>query len=129
MQKITGVGGFFFKSKNPAQLNEWYEKHLGIAQSPPDQLSGGWWTDAVPSIFYAEPEDTKFSGTSQCWYVNFTVDDLDAMMKQLQESGIEVELKHEATKFGKFAHLHDPDGNLVELWEPSQELLSHRPTN
>jgi len=57
------------------------------------------------------------------------VNDLDAMMKQLRESGIEVELKHEATKFGKFAHLYDPDGHLIELWEPSEELLSHRPSN
>ncbi len=54
------------------------------------------------------------------------MNDLDAMMKQLRESGIEVELKHEATKFGKFAHLYDPDGHLIELWEPSEELLSHR---
>ena len=129
MQKVTGVGGFFFRSKNPEKLNEWYEKHLGIAQSPHNQLSGGWWTDAVPSIYYAEPEDTKFSGTDQNWYINFTVNDLDAMMNQLKESGIDVDLKHGATKFGKFAHLYDPDGNLIELWEPSAELLSHRPQN
>ncbi len=75
MQKVTGIGGFFFKSKNPDQLNEWYEKHLGITQSPSSQLSGGWWPDAVPSIYYAEPEDTKFSESDQQWYVNFTVNE------------------------------------------------------
>ena len=128
MQKVTGIGGFFYKSANPDKLNEWYEKHLGVTQSPPNQLSGGWWTDAVPSIYCAEPEDLKFAGTSQNWYINFTVDNLEAMMDQLRNSGIEVELKHDATKFGKFAHLYDPDGNLVELWEPSKELLSHRPS-
>ena len=127
MEKVTGIGGFFFKSKNPDQLNQWYEENLGLKQSPPDQLSGGWWTNAVPSIFYAEPEESDFAGTNQCWYINFTVNDLEAMMKQLRENGIEVKLKHGASKFGKFAHLYDPEGNLIEIWEPSPELLSCRP--
>ena len=129
MQKVTGIGGFFFKSKDPEKLNKWYEDNLGIPRSDPGKVSGGWWTDAVPSIVCADPEDAGFGGSGQSWYIVFTVTDLDAMITQLRNNEILVELKHDTTVFGKFACLDDPEGNHIELWEASDEVLSHRPAS
>ncbi|WP_411827786.1 VOC family protein [Luteolibacter sp. AS25] len=127
MEKVTGIGGFFFKSKHPNKLNEWYESNLGIQRSTPGVLGGGWWTSETPSVVCAEPEDGVFGGGSQSWYLSFTVADLDAMIAQLMKNGVSVELKHADSVFGRFAQLNDPEGNHIELWEPSNEVLSSKP--
>ena len=128
MEKVTGIGGFFFKSKDPDTLNQWYAENLGITQSVNGDTSTSWWTQAAPSIFVAESNECEIGKFDKPFYINFTVENLEAMIKQLEDNSIEIFMKHEETNFGKFARIYDPEGNLIELWEPSAEVLSHKPS-
>ena len=110
MEKVTGIGGFFFKSKDNAKLNEWYKNNLGVgAEGGHD--NNYWWQEEGPTIFYAESQDCES-------YINFRVNDLEAMVEQLRSLGNIVEIDDRNNPEGKFAHLNDPEGNLIELWEP-----------
>ncbi len=122
MQKVQGVGGFFFKTKDPQAMAAWYEKHLGI--NPVGVTP--WATEAGYTVISPFPEDTDYFGRdSQTWMINFRVADMDAMMKQLQDAGIEVETQPDWDgDYGRFARIHDPEGNPIELWEPPAETPS-----
>lgn len=118
MEKVTGIGGFFFRSKNAEELNAWYERHLGIRQCPQEYEQGSWWQDEGPTVFGAEEHATQYGRPEQTWRINFRVRDLDAMVAQLQSAGIEVKVEATVYPNGRFAHLADPEGNLIELWQP-----------
>lgn len=119
MEKVLGIGGFFFKSRNPATLAEWYEKHLGINPVPMSYGETPWMQGPGETVFAPFPEDTDFFGReSQAWMINFRVRNLDAMVQQLRDAGIEVETDPETYPNGRFASLKDPEGNPVQLWEP-----------
>ncbi len=119
MEKISGIGGIFFRGKDPGKLAEWYETHLGIAPVPTSFDAMPWQTEAGITVFAPFPSDTDYFGKSeQQFMVNFRVNDLDAMVAQLEAAGIEVTLDPESHPQGRFARLHDPEGNPLELWEP-----------
>jgi len=118
MERVTGIGGIFFRAQNPAALKEWYAKHLGVGPASPDNPYEPWEQAAGPTVFEPFPADTKyFDRESQQWMINFRVGDLDAMVTQLREAGIEVTVAADES-YGRFARLHDPEGNPIELWQP-----------
>jgi predicted enzyme related to lactoylglutathione lyase len=123
MTRVTGIGGIFFKSKEPDRLREWYRKHLGINVENWGGYAFKWSDDprssdgsTVWSIF---SDDTKYLEPSTApFMINFRVADLHELLKQLRAEGLEVDSKTEESEFGKFGWVMDPDGNRVELWEP-----------
>ncbi len=119
MENVTGIGGFFFCSKDPAALGQWYKDHLGIDLVPADYSQKPWSQQAGPTVFAPFPQDTDYFGAAdKQWMINFRVRDLDAMVAQLRGAGIEVTVDAETYPNGRFARLHDPEGNRIELWEP-----------
>jgi predicted enzyme related to lactoylglutathione lyase len=133
MKRVTGIGGIFFKSENPEQLYDWYEKHLGIQREPHGQGASFHWcepraadgTELGPegltawSIF---PQTTKYFGTSKASFmVNYRVDNIEALLEDLKNSGIEIDPHREDYDYGRFAWITDPDGTRIELWEPPSQ--------
>jgi glyoxylase I family protein len=121
MEKITGIGGLFFRSRDPKALTAWYETHFGIKPPGSDYSEGSWWQQAGPTVFAPFPQNTEYFGKPEnVWMVNFRVRNLDAMIAQLRAAGIEV-IPDPNSPYpnGKFAWLHDPEGNRIELWEPA----------
>lgn len=116
MAKATGIGGVFFRADNPSDLTTWYFEHLGI-----DITSGAWMQAAGPTVFAPFPRDSDYFGTpAQNWMLNFRVDDLDGLIQSLTADGIAVETRAEwDSEIGRFARIHDPEGNPIELWEPA----------
>ncbi|WP_114287622.1 VOC family protein [Candidatus Halocynthiibacter alkanivorans] len=120
MEKTLGLGGVFFRAKDPAALALWYETHLGVAQVPQDYDTVPWMQQAGPTVFAPFAQDTDyFSRDSQQFMFNFRVRDLAAMVAQLEGAGIKVVVDPEPHPNGRFARLHDPEGNPVELWQPA----------
>ena len=119
MQRVTGIGGLFFRAKNPTALAQWYREHLGIDLVPADYNQKSWSQEAGPTVFAPFPQDSEYFGdAARQWMVNFRVQDLDAMVEQLRAAGIEVAIDSEVYPNGRFARLRDPEGNPIELWEP-----------
>lgn len=119
MEKVTGIGGVFFRSDAPAELSAWYEQHLGVSPVPSSYETLPWMQEAGPTVFAPFESETDYFGRSlQSWMVNFRVRDLAAMVSQLESAGIEVAVDPQDYPNGKFARLYDPEGNPVELWEP-----------
>jgi catechol 2,3-dioxygenase-like lactoylglutathione lyase family enzyme len=131
MERITGIGGVFFRAQEPDRLRQWYEDHLGL---PP-----GEGDDATVVIPWREREDpdrlgqtvwapfdaetTYFGKRENQWMVNFRVRDLDAMLAQLRAAGAHVDDQVESFGgLGRFGWFEDPEGNRVELWEPADGL-------
>lgn len=111
--KVTGIGGVFFRAKDPAALSDWYKKNLGI--------NGFEWTQQQgQTVFAPFAADTDYFGSkSQQFMLNFRVDDLDGVLKQLKANGVKiVKGVEEQTGVGRFASIEDPEGNRIELWEP-----------
>lgn len=127
MEKVTGIGGFFFRSENADALDDWYERHLGVRKVGKEYEDGSWWQDAGPTVFGSETQDTQLGGAGRSWRINFRVRDLDAMVTQLRTAGISVEVESTIYPNGRFAHLRDPDGNHIELWEPAGADLFRPP--
>ena len=119
MERVAGIGGLFFRSTDPKGLGRWYEKHLGVKLIPESYDVSPWHQEAGPTVFAPFPADTEYFGKEdQVWMVNFRVIDLEAMVSQLRDSGIEVVVDPAEHPNGRFARLHDPEGNPIELWEP-----------
>jgi predicted enzyme related to lactoylglutathione lyase len=124
MQRVTGLGGVFFKSKDPEKLFAWYEKHLGLRRDPAGGPSVAFrWRDdhdgdgmTVWSIF--RDDTTYFAPSRAAFMLNFRVADLDALLEVLRQEGVEIDPKREDFEYGRFAWIMDPDGNRIELWEP-----------
>jgi glyoxylase I family protein len=120
MEKVTGIGGIFFRARDPKKLAAWYQTHLGIPLPPQDYGQESWQQEAGTTVFAPFPENTEYFGRKeQAWMINFRVRDLDAMVSQLSAAGIEVKIDPETYPNGRFARLHDPEGNPIELWEPA----------
>jgi catechol 2,3-dioxygenase-like lactoylglutathione lyase family enzyme len=118
-ERVLGIGGLFFRSRDPKTLAQWYQDHLGIDPVPTDYGHLGWQQAAGPTAFAPFPMDTHYLGPpQQTWMVNFRVRSLDAMVAQLSKAGIEVKVDPDKYPNGRFARLHDPEGNPIELWEP-----------
>jgi len=122
MEKVTGIGGLFFRAHDPVALSHWYKDHLGVAMTPANYDEPPWWQEAGPTVFGPFPETTEYFGPlTQAWMVNFRVRDLDAMIAQLRATGIPVQPDPQAYPNGRFARLHDPEGNPIELWQPAEQ--------
>jgi len=119
MAKALGVGGVFLKAKDPAALTAWYAEQFGIGGvGDKTTLMFDGPESFGMTVFARFPEDTKYfgDGPQQCM-VNLRVDDLDQLLKQLEEAGVRIDPKREDHEYGKFAWIWDPEGNRVELWE------------
>jgi len=128
MQRVTGIGGVFFKSRDPKRLFAWYQKHLGLTSDPSsgetsvvfqwrDDREGDGMT--VWSIF---PDNTAYFQPSPAnFMINYRVADLDALLEVLRQEGVEIDPKREDYDYGRFAWIMDLDGNRIELWEPPKK--------
>lgn len=124
MERVTGIGGIFFKAEDPASLQAWYKRHLGIDV----QDWGGTaftWADAAgkpvtgTTIWSIAPEDSdQFAPGTAPFMINYRVEDVHALVEVLREEGCDVLEKVDDSEYGKFAWVIDPEGNKVELWEP-----------
>ena len=122
MEKVTGIGGLFFRARDPKALARWYREHLGVALTPQTYDEHPWQQEAGPTAFEPFPQDTEYFGRpEQRWMVNLRVRNLAAMVAQLKQAGITVAVDPEQYLNGRFARTHDPEGNPVELWEPRYE--------
>jgi len=120
MEKVTGIGGVFFRARDPAALGQWYQEHLGVAPTPSSYEELPWQQEAGPTAFAPFPEGTEYFGDpKRSWMVNFRVRNLDALAAQLRAAGIVVQIDAQQYPNGRFARLHDPEGNPIELWEPA----------
>ena len=123
---VLGIGGLFFRARDPKGLAAWYKEHLGIGagcvaspSATPEPYS--WQTEGGPVVFQPFAADTDYWATDRQWMLNLRVRDLDAMIAGLRALAIAVETRPEWNDphAGRFARLHDPEGNAVELWEPA----------
>ncbi|WP_404403185.1 VOC family protein [Pelagibacterium halotolerans] len=113
MPKAVGIGGLFFRSADKAALAQWYETHLGVP--------GFWEQEAGFTIYSPFAADSDYFPADKQFMVNFRVDDLDGLIIQLKTAGIAVETRPDewdTPETGRFARIHDPEGNPVELWQP-----------
>jgi len=119
MERVEGVGGFFFRAKDPKKLAEWYEVNLGVGSVPVNADTRPWRTSAGTTAFAPFREDTSYFGDRRFqWMINFRVRDLDKMVAQLRARGIAVEVDSQVYPNGRFARLSDPEGNPIQLWQP-----------
>ena len=126
MKKVIGIGGIFFKCKDPKAINEWYKTHLGFDASP--YGTKFHWrqeedsTKKAYTLWSPFPEKTKyFEPSSQDFMINYRVENIEALVEELTKEGVTVLDKIEASDYGKFVHILDLEGNKIELWEPADE--------
>jgi glyoxylase I family protein len=118
MNNITGIGGFFFRAKDPEALKNWYINTLGI--NIQDML---WQQLAGPTVFEPFGQDTDYFPSDKQWMLNLRVNDLKKLIEDLEANGETVEQKEEwnsMPEIGIFARVYDPEGNPIELWEPAK---------
>jgi predicted enzyme related to lactoylglutathione lyase len=121
MAKAVGVGGLFFRARDPKALCAWYAKHLGIEAADGGSLVFDGAASAGLTVFPHFPEDTKYFGeNSQRAMVNFRVDNLDELLEKLSAERVSIDPDRMDFSYGRFAWIHDPEGNRVELWEPAK---------
>jgi glyoxylase I family protein len=122
MERVTGIGGFFFRSKDPHVLARWYADNLGVTMTPHDYNAPAWRQEAGTTVFEPFKQETTYFGEPRLqWMINFRVRDLDRMVAQLQAKGIVVEVDPDTYPNGRFARLNDPEGNPIQLWQPDDK--------
>ena len=121
MQRVTGVGGVFIKSKDPKALCEWYQKHLGIGFDGSTYVQFKW--DNVGSTVFSffKQESKYFDPSTSSVMINFRVNDLVALLEALKSEGVTIVSEMMEEDYGKFGWIMDPEGNKIELWEPKGE--------
>lgn len=120
MRHVTGIGGLFFRSKDPEGLGKWYEDNFGI-NSMMAEHADVWRQDAGPTVFAPFGKDTEYFGNpNQQFMMNFRVVDMDGFLEKLKASGTKIDENRMEDSIGKFAWVYDPEGNKIELWEPSE---------
>ena len=113
MERVLGIGGVFFRARDPDALHAWYRENLGVPENVFTAASGD------QTVWSAFAEDTEYFGRrDQQSMLNYRVRDLDAMLAQLRAGGAEVDERVEDTEYGRFGWAADPEGNRFELWEP-----------
>ncbi len=115
---VSGIGGFFFRARDPKVLAQWYQDHLGIFVTPQKAGDPVWQQQAGSTSFTPFPEKTTYFDPARQWMLNFRVGDLDRLVGQLTGAGIAVKVDPTAYPYGRFAHLQDLEGNPIELWQP-----------
>jgi predicted enzyme related to lactoylglutathione lyase len=126
MKKVTGIGGIFFKCKDPKKMKEWYNTHLGLdtndwgatfewrEESDPAKKGSTQWSTFSETTKYFEPSVKDFM-------INYRVADMEALVEELKKEGVTVVDKIEDSDYGKFVHIMDMEGNKIQLWEPKPE--------
>jgi glyoxylase I family protein len=118
-ERVDGIGGFFFKAKDPKALAQWYSDHLGVTTTPTGYGQEPWTQAAGLTAFQPFAANTKYFGRAeQMFMLNFRVRSLDAMVAQLRRADIKVDVDPQSYPNGRFARLEDPEGNPIQLWEP-----------
>ena len=124
MKKVTGIGGIFFKSKDPDKLREWYKKNLGLETDQwgtnfewrqagkKDEKGFTQWSPFNEKTKFFEPSDREFM-------INYRVADMSELLKELKESDVAILDEVESLEYGKFVHILDNEGNKIQLWEPN----------
>jgi len=122
---VIGMGGYFFRAKDPKALKAWYKEHLGVGGGCGTDANGQsnewvWFTQGGPMVFEPFKESSDYFPAEKQAMVNLRVTDLDGLLGRLRDAGIEVLTKAEwdVPEIGRFARVHDPEGNPIELWEP-----------
>ncbi|MCB9236103.1 MAG: VOC family protein [Bacteroidia bacterium] len=127
-KRVTGLGGVFFKCKNPEELRNWYGQHLGIESTQyggmfewrekenPNQVGTTAWNPFSDKTKYFAPSEKDYM-------LNYRVENLEELLKVLKEEGVEVVGEMQSFEYGKFGWIMDPEGNKIELWEPVDEPL------
>ena len=122
---VLGIGGLFFRAGDPERLAAWYAEHLGIgaglaAEGTGDADEWTWRTQGGPVVFAPFPRDSDYFPADRAFMLNLRVTDFDAMLDGLRAAGIGVvtDPDWDQPGFGRFARIHDPEGNAIELWEP-----------
>ncbi len=124
MKKVTGLGGVFFKCDDPKNMNEWYAKNLGLptteygatfewrqTDDPNKEGSTAWCTF---------PQDTKyFNPSTKSFMINYRVEDIEMLVDELRNNNVTIVDEIAVYDYGKFVHVLDPEGNIIELWEPT----------
>jgi predicted enzyme related to lactoylglutathione lyase len=123
-KRVTGIGGIFFKCKDPKQMREWYRTHLGLNTNQygtvfewrhaADSSKKGFsqWSPFSEKTKYFEPSTKEFM-------INYRVENLEALVEELQKEGVIITDTMETVDYGKFVHIIDIEGNKIELWEPN----------
>jgi predicted enzyme related to lactoylglutathione lyase len=122
---VLGMGGLFFRAKDPDALNTWYREHLGVGAGCNSTGEGEadewtWKVQGGPMVFAPFKADTDYFAEDKAFMINLRVSDLDSLLEQLNAAGVAVITKPEWNdpSVGQFARIHDPEGNAIELWEP-----------
>ena len=119
MERVTGIGGFFFRASDPEALAVWYRDRLGVDPVPTSYEQEPWKQQEGYTAFAPFAQDSEMIGPPEkTWMINFRVDDLDAMVDQLRGAGETVDVHAERYPNGRFGWAFDPDGNKLELWQP-----------
>jgi len=126
-KRVTALGGIFFKCEEPQKLRDWYQQHLGL-KTDPYGATFEWRKVDEPetkgqTVWSTFKKDTDyFAPSSKDFMFNFCVEDLEWLLAELKKEGIEQIGEMQVFDYGKFAHIVDPEGNKIELWEPKGEL-------
>ncbi|MDR0368381.1 MAG: VOC family protein [Bacteroidales bacterium] len=126
MKKVTGIGGVFFKCKDPEKMREWYQKHLGLQTNAYGAVFE-WYEDSeknkkAQTQWTPFSEDTQYFGsTQQDYMINYRVENLEKLVEELKKEGVTIVDSIETFYYGKFVHILDAEGNQVELWEATDE--------
>lgn len=123
MKRVTGIGGIFFKCKDPKKLTEWYKTHLGLdtndygstfewrEDADPNKKGATQWSPFKDTTKYFEPSQKEFM-------INYRIADIEALVEELKKEGVTIVDTIEDSDYGKFVHILDAEGNKIELWEP-----------
>ena len=129
--RVTGIGGIFFKSKNPKEQRNWYNQHLGLVTNDygslfefrqgakPDQVGYLQWSPLEENTKYFEPSKREFM-------INYRVENMVELVAQLRAEGVTICDEIEEYDYGKFVHILDPEGNKIELWEPIDKSFTEQ---
>jgi predicted enzyme related to lactoylglutathione lyase len=122
---VIGMGGYFFRAKDPAGLKAWYREHLGVGGGCGVDENGQsnewvWFTQSGPMVFEPFKQDSDYFAADRTAMVNLRVTDLDGLLATLRAAGIEIVREEAMDGVGRFARVHDPEDNPIELWEPVQ---------
>jgi predicted enzyme related to lactoylglutathione lyase len=132
MQRVTGLGGVFFKARDPQKLYRWYDRHLGMKGDASGTPVCFVWRETrgrskgmtAWSLF---PRNTRYFRPGRASFMlNYRVKDLDGLLKALRREGVWIDPKREAYDYGRFAWIQDPEGNRIELWQPPAEKRAAR---
>jgi catechol 2,3-dioxygenase-like lactoylglutathione lyase family enzyme len=124
MKRVTGIGGIFFKARDPEALRAWYREHLGLEIEDWGGMTFRWHQPEAPdpdgaTVWTIFPASSKyFDPSSAPFMINYRVPDLVALLDELRSEGCQVDDRTEISEYGKFGWLMDPEGNRIELWEP-----------